>query len=139
MLISEFIDSFTMEKSRKAIKDLIDMAPKTARVKKGDAEVEISVEDVKKGDIVVVKPGEKIPVEGVIVSGSGSINQAPITGESIPVEKREGDVVYAATINQLGVLFIKVTHTGKDTTYARIIKLVEEAEASKAPVREDSR
>ncbi|MEW6740207.1 MAG: cation-translocating P-type ATPase [Nitrospirota bacterium] len=135
MLISEFIDSFTMEKSRKAIKDLIDMAPKTARVKRGDTEIEIPVEEVKKGDIVVVKPGEKIPVEGVIISGRGSINQASITGESIPIEKREGDIVYAATINQLGVLFIKVTHTGQDTTYARIIKLVEEAEASKAPVQ----
>ncbi|GER93523.1 heavy metal translocating P-type ATPase [hot springs metagenome] len=135
MLISEFIDSFTMEKSRKAIKDLIDMAPKTARVKIGDTEVEIPVEEVKKGDIVVVKPGEKIPVEGVIISGRGSVNQATITGESIPVEKKEGDIVYAATINQLGVLFIKVTHTGQDTTYARIIKLVEEAESSKAPVQ----
>ena len=135
MLISEFIDSFTMEKSRKAIKDLIDMAPKTARVKRGDTEVEIPVGDVKKGDIVVVKPGEKIPVEGIVISGRGSINQAPITGESIPVEKKEGDVVYAATINQLGVLFVKVTHTGQDTTYARIIRLVEEAEASKAPVQ----
>lgn len=135
MLISEFIDSFTMEKSRKAIKDLIDIAPKTARVKRGDTEVEIPIEEVKKGDIVIVKPGEKIPVEGVIISGRGSINQSPITGESIPIEKREGDIVYAATINQLGVLFIKVTHTGEDTTYARIIKLVEEAEASKAPIQ----
>ncbi|MBI5212243.1 MAG: cation-translocating P-type ATPase [Nitrospirae bacterium] len=135
MLISEFIDSFTMKKSRRAIKDLIDMAPKTARIKRGDAEVEIPVEEVKKGDIAVIKPGEKIPVEGVIISGKGSVNQAPITGESIPVEKKEGDVVYAATLNHLGVLFIKVTHIGQDTTYARIIKLVEEAEASKAPVQ----
>lgn len=135
MLISEFIDSFTMERSRKAIKDLIEMAPKTARVKRDGREVEIPVEEVKKGDIVVVKPGEKIPVEGVIVSGRGSINQAPITGETMPVEKKKGDVVYAATINQLGVLFIRVTHTGEDTTYGRIIKLVEEAEASKAPVQ----
>jgi Cd2+/Zn2+-exporting ATPase/Cu+-exporting ATPase len=135
MLISEFIDSFTMEKSRKAIKELIDMAPKTARILRGDREFEIPVEDVKKGDIVVVKPGEKIPVEGVIVSGSGYVNQAPITGESIPVEKKEGDVVYAATINQLGVLFVKVTHRSEDTTYARIIRLVEEAEASKAPIQ----
>lgn len=135
MLISEFIDSFTIEKSRKAIKDLMDMAPKTARVKKGDTEVDVPVEEVKKGDIVVVRPGEKIPVEGIIISGRGSINQSPITGESIPVEKKEGDTVYAATINQLGVLFIKVTHTGEDTTYARIIKLVEEAESSKAPVQ----
>ena len=135
MLISEFIDSFTMEKSRKAIKDLIDMAPKIARIKRGDAEVEIPVEEVKKGDIAVIKPGEKIPVEGVIISGKSSVNQAPITGESLPVEKKEGDVVFAATLNNLGVLFIKVTHTGQDTTYARIIKLVEEAEASKAPVQ----
>lgn len=135
MLIAEFIDSFTMEKSRKAIKDLIDMAPKTARIKKGDVEIEIPVEEVKKGDIVVVKPGEKIPVEGIIISGRSSVNQAPITGESVPVEKKENDVVYAATINQLGVLFIKVTHVGKDTTYARIIRLVEEAESSKAPVQ----
>ncbi|HCC69477.1 MAG TPA: hypothetical protein DEP99_06310 [Nitrospiraceae bacterium] len=135
MLIAEFLESFTIEKARKAIKDLIEMAPKTARVKRGDIEVEIPVEDVKKGDIAVVKPGEKIPVEGVIVSGKGSVNQAPITGESMPIEKKEGDVVYAATINQLGVLFIKVTRTGQDTTYARIIKLVEEAEASKAPVQ----
>ncbi|MBI5026718.1 MAG: cation-translocating P-type ATPase [Nitrospirae bacterium] len=135
MLIAEFLDSFTMEKARKAIKELIEMAPKTARVKREDAEMEVPVEDIKRGDIVVVKPGEKIPVEGVIISGRGSINQAPITGESIPVEKKEGDIVYAATINQLGVLFIKVTHTGEDTTYSRIIRLVEEAEASKAPVQ----
>jgi len=135
MLIAEFIDSFTMEKSRKAIKDLIDTAPKTARIKKGETEIEIPIEGVKKGDIVVVKPGEKIPVEGIIISGRSSVNQAPITGEPVPVEKKEDDVVYAATINQLGVLFVKVTHTGKDTTYARIIRLVEEAESSKAPVQ----
>lgn len=135
MLISEFIDSFTMEKSRKAIKELIDMAPKIARVLRDNKELEVPVEDVKKGDVVVVKPGEKIPVEGVIVSGSGFVNQAPITGESIPVEKKKGDIVYAATINQLGVLFIKVTHSSEDTTYARIIRLVEEAEASKAPIQ----
>lgn len=135
MLLSEFIDSFTMEKSRKAIKELIDLAPKMARVIKGDEEKEIPVEEIKKGDIVIVKPGEKIPVEGVIISGGGFVNQAPITGESTPVEKGPGDTVYAATINQLGVLFIRVTHTGEDTTYARIIKLVEEAEASKAPIQ----
>ncbi len=135
MLIAEFIDSFTMERSRKAIKELIDMAPKTARIKRGETEIEIPVEDVKKGDIVVVRPGEKIPAEGIIISGRSSVNQAPITGESIPVEKKENDIVYAATINQLGVLFVKVTHTGSDTTYARIIKLVEEAEASKAPIQ----
>ncbi|MEW6117933.1 MAG: cation-translocating P-type ATPase [Nitrospirota bacterium] len=135
MLIAELLDSFTMERSRKAIKELIELAPKTARVKRGNYEVEVPVEEVRRGDVVVVKAGEKIPVEGIIISGRGSVNQAPITGESIPVEKREGDQVYAATINQLGILFIKVTHTGEDTTYARIIKLVEEAESSKAKVQ----
>lgn len=135
MLIAEFLDSFTMEKSRRAIKELIEMAPKTATVKRNGAETEIPIGKVKKGDVAVVKPGEKIPVEGIIVSGRGFINQSPITGESLPVEKKEGEYVYAATVNQTGVFFIKVTHTGEDTTYARIIKLIEEAESSKAPVQ----
>lgn len=135
MLIAELLDSFTMERSRRAIRDLIELAPKTARVKRGDFEEEMPVEQVARGEVVVVRPGEKIPVEGIIIAGRGSVNQAPITGESLPVEKGEGEQVYAATINQLGLLFIKVTHTGKDTTYARIIKLVEEAESSKAGVQ----
>ncbi|MEW5746375.1 MAG: cation-translocating P-type ATPase [Nitrospirota bacterium] len=135
MLIAGLLDSFTMDRSRRAIRDLIEMAPKTARVKRDAYEVEVPIREVGRGDIVVVKAGEKIPVEGIIVSGRGSVNQAPITGESIPVEKKEGDQVYAATINQLGILFVKVTHTGEDTTYARIIRLVEEAESSKAKVQ----
>src|SRR5271169_6696965 len=135
MLIAELLDSFTMERSRGAIKDLIGMAPKTARVKRGDAEVEIPVADVRPGDVAVIRPGEKIPVEGVILSGKSAVNQSPITGESLPVEKKEGDHVYAATINHLGILFVKVTHTGADTTYSRIIRLVEEAESSKARVQ----
>ncbi|MCC6347179.1 MAG: cation-translocating P-type ATPase [Nitrospirales bacterium] len=135
MLIAEILDSLTMDRSRSAIRELVSMAPKTARVKRGDAEREIPAEEVQKGDIVIVKPGEKIPVEGIVVSGSSFVNQAPITGESLPVEKKEGESVYAATINQHGILFVKVTHTGEDTTYARIIKLVEEAESSKAQVQ----
>ncbi len=135
MLISEYIDSVTMEKSRKAIKELVDLAPKTARVRRGAEEVEVPVEEVRKGEVVVVRPGEKIPVEGMIIEGRGAVNEAPITGEAFPVEKKEGDSVYAATINQIGLLFIRVLHTGEDTTYARIIKLVEEAESSKAPVQ----
>jgi P-type Cu+ transporter len=135
MLVSEYIDSFTMEKSRRAIKELIDLAPKTARVQRGGQEIDISASEVTKGEIVVVRPGEKIPVEGVIVSGGGAVSEAPITGEPFPVEKRTGDSVYAATLNQTGVLFIRVLHTGEDTTYARIIRLVEEAEAAKAPVQ----
>ena len=135
MLISAYIDSFTMGKSRRAIKELIDLAPKTARVRRGNEEIEMPVEGVKKGDIVIVRPGEKIPVEGVIVSGRSSVNEAPITGESFPVEKKEGDSVFAASVNHMGLLFIRVLHTGEDTTYARIIRLVEEAETAKAPVQ----
>ncbi len=135
MLIAELLDSFTMERSRGAIRDLVGMAPKTARVKRGDTEVEIPVDQVKVNDIAVIRPGEKIPVEGIILSGKSAVNQSPITGESLPVEKKEGDPVYAATINHLGVLFVKVTHAGADTTYSRIIRLVEEAESSKARVQ----
>ncbi len=135
MLIAELLDSFTLERSRGAIKELIGMAPKTARVKRGDTEVEIPVDEVTPGDIAVIRPGEKIPVEGVIISGKSAVNQSPITGESLPVEKKEGDHVYAATINHLGILFVKVTHTGADTTYSRIIRLVEEAESSKSRVQ----
>ncbi|HMK60481.1 MAG TPA: cation-translocating P-type ATPase [Dissulfurispiraceae bacterium] len=135
MMISEHIDSMTMERSRRAIKELIDLAPKTARLRRGDEEKEVPIDKVKKGDVIIVKAGEKIPVEGVIISGSGSVSEAPITGEPFPVEKRKGDSVYAATINQMGILFVRAIHIGKDTTYARIIRLVEEAEAAKAPVQ----
>lgn len=135
MLISDYIDSFTIEKSRKAIKNLIEQSPKTARVKKGEEELIVPIDEVKKGDIVIVKSGEKIPVEGIVIDGHGSVNQSVITGESMPVEKKVGDTVYAATINELGILFIKVLHVGKDTTFSKIIKLVQEAETSKAPVQ----
>ncbi len=135
MQTSEYLDSFTMEKSRQAIRELIDIAPKTARVRRGDEEFEVPPEEVRKGEVVIVRAGEKIPVEGIIISGNGAVNEAPITGESFPVEKKEGDAVYAATINQMGLLFIRVLHTGKDTTYSRIMRLVEEAESTKAPVQ----
>jgi len=135
MLISEYIDSFTIEKSRKAIKSLIEQAPKVARVKREDGEVEVPIDEVKKGDIVIVRSGEKIPVEGIVINGHGAVNQAVITGESMPVEKKVGDTVFAATINEVGVLFIKVMHVGEDTTYSKIIKLVQEAESAKAKVQ----
>ncbi len=135
MLISEYIDSFTIEKSRKAIKSLIEQAPKVARVKKEEEEVEVPIDEVKKGDIVIVRSGEKIPVEGIVINGHGAVNQAVITGESMPVEKKVGDTVFAATINEVGVLFIKVMHVGEDTTYSKIIKLVQEAESAKAKVQ----
>jgi Cu+-exporting ATPase len=135
MLVSELLESFTMEKARGSIRELIKMAPKTARVKRGDEEVELPVDKVVCGDVAVIRPGEQIPVEGIIVSGKSAVNQSPITGESLPVEKKEGDQVYAATINHLGILFVRVTHTGSDTAYSRIIRLAEEAESAKSRVQ----
>jgi heavy metal translocating P-type ATPase len=135
MLFAELIDEFTTEKSRGAISKLVRMTPKTAVVKRDGEEVTVGINDVRHGDVVLVKSGEMIPVDGVVVEGHGSVNQAPITGESIPVEKNVHDNVFAGSIFQLGTLQIKVTKVGRDTTLGRIIKLVEEAETKKAPIQ----
>ncbi len=125
----------SIEKTRQSIRSLMDLAPPEAWVKQGDTLVRKSVEEVLVGEIVVVKPGEKIPLDGEIIQGSSSINQAPITGESIPVDKVPGDSVYAGTVNESGSLEIKVTKLVEDTTIARIIHLVEEAQEKKAPTQ----
>jgi len=135
MLIAEFIDEFTTDKARAAIEGLIKISPKTALVKRNGREIEVDVNEVVHGDIVVVRTGERIPVDGAVIAGRASVNQAPITGESIPVEKKTGDNVFAGTINQLGILEVRVTKVGKDTTLSRIIQLVEEAETAKAPIQ----
>jgi len=135
MLIAEFIDELTTDKARSAIEGLIRITPKKALVKREGRQIEININDVVHGDIVVVRTGERIPVDGVAVAGQASVDQAPITGESIPVEKRIGDSVFAGTINQLGTLEVKVTKVGKDTTLSRIIQHVEEAESAKAPIQ----
>jgi len=135
MLIADLLEEFTVEGSRRAIKDLIEITPKTACVKKNGEQCEAPVDKLRGGDIVVVKSGDKIPVDGRVVSGHGSVNQAPITGESIPVEKNVGDNVFAGTINELGVLHIEVSKVGRDTTIGHIIELVERAQESKAPVQ----
>jgi len=135
MSIAHFLERFTLEKSRQAIKEIIELSPKKVVVRRNGKEAEVSIDEIEVGDIIVVKPGEKIPVDGTIVFGSSSVNQAPITGESIPVEKNVGDEVFAGTINQHDVLHIKAKKIGKDTTLGRIIKLVEEAETSKASIQ----
>ena len=135
MLIADFLEEFTVDKSRRSISDLIEATPKTALVRKNGISVEVPVEQIRTNDLVIVKPGERIPVDGKITSGWSSVNQAPITGESIPVEKNPGDEVFAGTINELGVLCVKTLKVGKDTTIGRIIELVEEAQQSKAPVQ----
>ncbi len=135
MIFAEFIDEFTTDKSREAISKLIKLSPKTAVVKRDGKEISVHIDDVRHGDVVLVKSGEMIPVDGVVIEGHGSVNQAPITGESIPVEKNVNDNVFAGSINQLGILQIAVTKVGKDTTLGRIIELVEEADTAKAPIQ----
>jgi len=135
MGIAHFLEEFTTRKSRKAIQELVKLSPKTAHVKLNGQEQEIAVEALRVGDIVAVRPGEQIPVDGAVVAGVSSVNQASITGESMPVAKQVGSEVFAATMNERGYLEVKMSRIGADTTFGKIIKLVEEAEAVKAPVQ----
>jgi len=123
-------------KTSDAIKKLMGMQPKTANILKKGTVHEINIEEIKVGDILVVKPGERIPLDGKIVKGTSSVNESMITGESIPVEKQEGDVVIGGTINKTGSFEFEVTHIGKETTLAQIIRLVEDAQGSKAPIQD---
>jgi len=135
MRVGDYAEQFTTERSRRAIKDLAAMAPQTARIERNDGEHEVAASEVQVGDIVVVRPGEKIPIDGEIVSGQATVDQAAITGESMPVEVGTGSKVFAATIARLGSVRIRTTQTGKDTTFGRVIRLVEEAEAHRADVQ----
>jgi Zn2+/Cd2+-exporting ATPase len=125
----------SIEKTRNSIRNLMNLAPPEAWVRRNGELLQVRVEDVRVGEIITVKPGDKIPLDGDIVLGESSVNQAPITGESIPVDKQIGDAVYAGTINEHGSLEIKVTKHAEDTTIARIIHLVEEAQEQKAPTQ----
>ena len=135
MRVGDYAEKFTTDRARKAVRDLTAMAPQTARIERDGAEVEIPVSEVGSGDIVIVRPGEKIPVDGEVLLGQATINQAAITGESMPVEVGEGAKVFAATIAQLGSLRVKTTHVGPDTTFGRVVRMVEEAEANRAEVQ----
>ncbi len=132
--LSLLLEHWSIERSRRAIGSLLETAPKTARFKdlqSGQVRV-VSVEDIAVGAIVIVRPGEKIPLDGIVTSGSTTVNQAPITGESMPVEKSVNDAVFAGTINQDGAIEIKATKVASDTTLARIIRMVEEAQSRRA-------
>lgn len=135
MLFAKFLEEYTIERARKAIRDLIETAPKKVIIERDGKEMELNIEDIKHTDIVLVKAGGKIPVDGTVIEGSASVNQSPITGESMPVEKNKGDEVYAGTINELGFLKLSIRKVGRDTTLGRIIELVEKAQSSKAPVQ----
>jgi heavy metal translocating P-type ATPase len=135
MLLGEFLEHRTVGKARKAISSLIQLSPKTAWVRKGDQEVQVPIEELKTREVVIVKPGERIPVDGKIVSGCGSINQSTLTGESIPVEKGLGDRVYCGTINEAGSCEIEATQIAEDTKLAQIKRLILEAQAEKSPIQ----
>ncbi len=135
MRVGEYAESFTTERSRRAVKDLTSMTPQKARVERDGQEQELSIDQVQIGDIVVIRPGEQIPVDGEVISGQATVNQATITGESMPVEVSTGAKVFAATFAQLGSLRLRTTQVGADTTFGKVIRLVEEAEAHRADVQ----
>ena len=132
--VGKMLEARSKGKTTDALKSLISLAPKTAVIERDGKEVTVSVDEVQKGDIFVVRPGENIPVDGQVIEGNSAVNEAAITGESIPVDKAEGDMVRSATINQSGFLRCKATRVGEDTTLSQIIKLVEDASATKAPI-----
>lgn len=134
MNIGELIEDITIAKTGTAIRSLMDLAPETARIIRAGREMEVMIDDVVLGDIAVVRPGEKIPVDGTVAEGRGEVMQAAITGESLPVTKEPGDPVYGGTLNQFGALKVRVTRIGSETTLAKIIRLVQEAQAEKPPI-----
>jgi Cd2+/Zn2+-exporting ATPase/Cu+-exporting ATPase len=133
--IGDYVENFTTESARRAVKELTALAPQTARVEREGLEAEIPVSEVKLGETVIVRPGEKIPVDGEVIGGQATIDQSAITGESMPVEAASGAHVYAATIAKLGSLRIRAERIGIDTTFGRVVKMVEEAEAHRADVQ----
>lgn len=135
MRVGDFAESFTADRARKVVKELIALAPQTARIERDGAEVEIPASEVEIGQIVIVRPGEKIPVDGEVTTGHATIDQAAITGESMPIEAATGTRVFAATIATLGSLRVRATSVGADTTFGRVVKMVEEAEAHRADVQ----
>jgi Cd2+/Zn2+-exporting ATPase/Cu+-exporting ATPase len=135
MRIADSIEGFTTERARRAIRDLAAMAPRVARVERGGTEVEVPVEELRLGDVVVVRPGGQVPVDGEVVSGRATVDQAAITGESMPVEAEEGTSVFAASIVRLGMLRVRATRVGADTAFGRVVRLVEEAETHRAEIQ----
>lgn len=134
ILLGKYLEAVTKGKTSEAIKKLMGLAPKTAMIIRNGKEVEMAIEEVEVGDIIVVKPGEKMPVDGEVIEGMTSVDESMLTGESMPVEKNIGDAIIGASINKNGLIKYKATRVGKDTALAQIIKLVEDAQGSKAPI-----
>lgn len=130
------LQAYTMDRTRDSIRSLMDLAPREALIRRQGEELRLPVEEIMIGDVLVVKPGERIAMDGQVISGSSTVNQAAITGESMPVEKQAGDGVYAGTVNEQGALEVVVTKLAEDSTLATIMHLVEEAQAEKAPMQQ---
>ena len=130
--IAEFLEDYAEHRAKRSIKSLVEIAPDTARVKVGDKEEIRNVDEVNVGDIVIVKPGDKVPLDGEVISGSSSINQASITGESVPVLKEVGDNVFSGTVNEDGYLEIKVTSEAKDSVISKIVTLVKRSQLNRS-------
>jgi heavy metal translocating P-type ATPase len=135
VLVAEVLEGLTVGRGRRAIKDLLDLLPRNAVIRREGSTHEVEANELKLGDVVVVRPGSRLPVDGEVVSGNSFVDQSAITGESMPVEKTAGTSVYAGTINQSGVLEIRTTGIGRDTAFGKIIEAVERAEKSKAPIQ----
>ncbi|MFC6616163.1 heavy metal translocating P-type ATPase [Halopenitus salinus] len=129
--IAELLERYSMDRARNSLRELMDLSPDEATVKRDSSTETVPVDEVAVGDVVVVKPGEKIPLDGTVVDGESAVNQAPITGESVPVDKTMGDEVYAGTINEEGYLEVEVTSEAGDNTLSRIVEMVEDAQSNK--------
>ncbi|MFC2053116.1 heavy metal translocating P-type ATPase [Chloroflexota bacterium] len=134
--LGKYLEAKARGRTSEAIKQLLGLRPKTANVVRDGQEEEVPVDDVLVGDVVIVRPGEKIPVDGAVITGRSAVDESMLTGESLPVEKGPGDAVIGATINKLGLLKFEATKVGKDTALAQIIRLVEDAQGSKAPIQQ---
>ncbi|MCL1996649.1 MAG: heavy metal translocating P-type ATPase [Defluviitaleaceae bacterium] len=134
IVLGKYLEAKTKGGTSEAIKKLMGLAPKTAHIVRGGTEIEIPIEDVVVGDVIVVRPGERMPVDGIVIHGKTAVDESMLTGESIPVSKKEGDDIIGASINKNGSIKYKATKVGKDTVLAQIVKLVEDAQNSKAPI-----
>jgi Cu+-exporting ATPase len=135
VLLGKFMEDWIKKRTSAAVRRLLDLRPKTARVVRNGVETEIPAEEIMAGDVVIVRPGEKFPADGIVIDGLSAVDESMVTGESIPVQKRKGDEVIGATMNKHGMLRFKATKVGSETTLMQIVKLVEEAQASSAPVQ----
>lgn len=135
ILLGRLLEARAKAGTGEAIRKLIGLQPRTARLVRDSVEADVPVDEVVPGDVIAVRPGERVPVDGEVVEGHSSVDESMVTGEPMPVTKRAGDIVIGATINQTGALRFRATRVGKDTMLAQIIRLVQQAQASKAPIQ----